>query len=151
MLSQLKTALSIIESQHQEILTLVESVGIEGMNWVPAYKDVNSIYALATHTILSQLWWIKENLHGQMIERDRPAEFTANAQDLVSLKRTYKDVQKLTEEILESLKEDDLQIIREVRDKKVTIEWIVLHVIDHTGLHLGHLQLTKQLWEGQKQ
>jgi hypothetical protein len=30
------------------------------------------------------------------------------------------------------------------------VEWIVFHVIEHTATHLGHMQLTKQMWEESK-
>jgi hypothetical protein len=26
------------------------------------------------------------------------------------------------------------------------VRWGILHVIDHTSLHLGHMQITYQLW-----
>ena len=148
MLPQMKTAGSILAALQAEILGIVEAVGTDGMNWVPPYPETNSIYALATHTIQSQLWWIKENLDGQKIERDRPAEFTASATDILLLKKRFSEIQAQTVEILEKLAAEDLGKTREVKGKNVTVEWIVLHVIEHTALHLGHMQITKQLWEG---
>jgi hypothetical protein len=29
------------------------------------------------------------------------------------------------------------------------IAWSLLHALEHTALHLGHMQLTRQLWEQQ--
>jgi hypothetical protein len=29
----------------------------------------------------------------------------------------------------------------------MTVAWAVLHAVDHTALHLGHIQITRQLWE----
>ncbi|MCA9947468.1 MAG: DUF664 domain-containing protein [Anaerolineales bacterium] len=34
------------------------------------------------------------------------------------------------------------------RDREVPVRWGILHVIDHTALHLGHIQITAQLWQG---
>jgi uncharacterized damage-inducible protein DinB len=148
MLQQLETACSILESIHAEMLKIIEEVSVEGMNWIPPLKDVNSIYAIATHSIASQLWWIKENLHGQKVERDRPAEFTAQDQNLGRLINSVKEVQALTREILETIQPEDLQEFRLVKEKPYTVEWIVLHVIEHTATHLGHMQLTEQMWKG---
>jgi hypothetical protein len=38
--------------------------------------------------------------------------------------------------------------MREARDRVIPVRWCILHVIDHTALHLGHMQLTYQLWMG---
>ena len=36
----------------------------------------------------------------------------------------------------------------EARGRIVPVRWAILHVIDHTALHLGHMQITYQLWMG---
>ena len=38
---------------------------------------------------------------------------------------------------------------RAERKESVTIQWIILHLITHHATHLGHIQLTRQLWEQQ--
>ena len=42
----------------------------------------------------------------------------------------------------------DLDGTREARGRTIPVRWCILHVIDHTTLHLGHMQLTYQLWMG---
>ena len=147
MISQFETACKIIQDLHVEIMTLLEAVGSEGMNWTPEIHDVNSMYAIANHTILSQYWWIQENLNQEKIERNRPAEFKARAENLESLRILYSEIETLTQNVLEEIPQEETQVLRQVRERQVTIEWIVLHVIEHTALHLGHMQLMKQLWE----
>jgi len=39
---------------------------------------------------------------------------------------------------------------RQAKDRMVSVRWGILHVIDHTSLHLGHMQMTYQLWTGGK-
>ena len=29
----------------------------------------------------------------------------------------------------------------------ITVQWIILHLISHYATHLGHIQLTAQLWD----
>lgn len=147
MLLELSTACSILETMQSEMQKIMAEVGVEGMNWTPPLKEVNSLYAIATHTTASQLWWIQENLHGQKVERDRISEFTASDQNLERVNTSIKEGQALTRQILEAIKPEDLQKLREVKGKSYTVEWIVLHVIEHTATHLGHMQLTKQMWE----
>jgi uncharacterized damage-inducible protein DinB len=51
-----------------------------------------------------------------------------------------------TAEVLSSLSEADLNGVRVARGREVTARYSILHVIDHTALHLGHMQITFQLW-----
>ncbi len=148
MLTLLETALSTQDALLADMLKILEDMGVEGMNWAISLPEVNSAYAIVTHTTASQYWWIKENLHGEKVDRDRPAEFTARAADLEALKVEMTRVQDFTREIFAGLGPEDMPAERVVRGRSVSVEWIVLHVIEHTATHLGHLQLTKQLWEG---
>jgi DinB superfamily len=45
----------------------------------------------------------------------------------------------------------DLGHLRQDEDGPVTCGWVLLHALEHTYLHLGHLQLTCQLWRQQEQ
>jgi hypothetical protein len=29
----------------------------------------------------------------------------------------------------------------------VTVGWILMHILEHTAMHVGHIQLTVQLWK----
>lgn len=149
MISQFETACKVLKDLHAEILALLEAVGSEGMNWTSEINDVNSMYAIANHTILSQYWWIQENLNREKIERNRPAEFTARADNVNNLRNLYKEIETLTRSVLENVPQQETQALREVKQRQVTVEWIVLHVIEHTALHLGHMQLMKQIWENE--
>ena len=42
----------------------------------------------------------------------------------------------------------DLVATRQVEARSVPIRWAILHVINNTALHLGHMQITYQLWQG---
>ncbi|PKO22446.1 MAG: hypothetical protein CVU38_09480 [Chloroflexi bacterium HGW-Chloroflexi-1] len=52
-----------------------------------------------------------------------------------------------TAELLSSLSEAGLNSVRVARGRQVTVRWGILHVIEHTALHLGHMQITFQLWK----
>ena len=53
---------------------------------------------------------------------------------------------KISRRILAALSAEDLDGAREVDGHNVPVRWAILHVIDHTALHLGHMQITYQLW-----
>ena len=50
--------------------------------------------------------------------------------------------------VISSLAEEDLGAIRRSnRDgESYTVAWCLAHALEHTGLHLGHIQLTCELW-----
>ena len=53
-------------------------------------------------------------------------------------------------EVFSTLTAADLDDARETDGRMVCVRWGILHVIDHTSLHLGHSQITYQLWMGGK-
>jgi uncharacterized damage-inducible protein DinB len=150
MLEEIEVVLDMLDQLHTEILEIVEDVGSQGMNWSPG-SDFNSIYAIATHTAASQLWWIKENLAGEVIDRDRPAEFAARGVDLESLKAGFEDVQAISRGHLANITSEDMRSLREVSGRSMSVRWILLHVLDHTATHLGHMHITMQLYKKQEQ
>ena len=81
-------------------MTLLETVGSDGMIWTREINDVNSMYAIANHTILSQYWWIQKNLNREKIERNHPVEFTARADELKSIRFFFKEIESLTQKVL---------------------------------------------------
>jgi len=48
--------------------------------------------------------------------------------------------------VLSSLTEAQLDENRKWQDQMVSVRWCILHVIEHTAQHIGHMQLTRQLW-----
>jgi uncharacterized damage-inducible protein DinB len=144
MLAELETACQVLEALHSEILSAVGEFSPDELNWIPPVPDANSIFAIATHTAASQLWWIRENLAGQPVERDRPAEFKARGADISALQAAFAGVQAQTRAILGKLELEHLAETRQVRGKSYSVRWIVYHVIEHTATHLGHIQLTRQ-------
>jgi hypothetical protein len=53
------------------------------------------------------------------------------------------------EQTLAQLTLEDLEARRHaaIQDRECTAMWALLHALEHTALHLGHIQLTRQMWE----
>ncbi|MCA9957006.1 MAG: DUF664 domain-containing protein, partial [Anaerolineales bacterium] len=64
------------------------------------------------------------------------------------IQQKFETVRSQTRTILQNLTQEDLDGTRQARDREVPTRWAILHVIDHTALHLGHMQITAQLWQG---
>lgn len=107
---------------------------------------MNSLAVLATHIAGAEHFWIGEVIGGLPLTRDRDAEFLTETKDGTHLVGLLEQTGLETREILAGLTEMDLDGVREARGRQVPVRWGILHVIDHTALHLGHMQLTYQLW-----
>jgi hypothetical protein len=94
----------------------------------------------------AERFWIAEVIGGRPTTRDRDAEFKLEVADASELIRRFDAVQVETREVFSAFTAADLEGTREVRGKRVAVRWGILHVIDHTSLHLGHMQITYQLW-----
>ncbi len=110
----------------------------------------NSPNAIVTHMAGSQRWWVDEILGQRDVHRDREAEFRAAGQDAEALARRLDDSLRFVKEVLETVTPEMLEQPRQARDRTVTVRYVLPHVVAHTAIHLGHLDLTRQLWESRK-
>lgn len=142
--------LARIEDLRGQIGALVEELPAEGLNWRPiegeADHAVNSIAVLAAHAAGAETFWLHEVIGKRPKQRDREKEFETQVEGPEELLAVLKGTGEITRQILENLDADDLAASRVVDGKEVAVRWGILHVIDHTALHLGHMQITYQLW-----
>jgi uncharacterized damage-inducible protein DinB len=152
MLSELDNYLERIEDLRGQVARLLADLPAEALNWRPIEGEdehaTNSLAVLATHVAGAEHFWIGEVVGGQPATRDRDAEFATEASDAASLVGLLAQVGAETREVFAALNADDLGGTRRARERTVPVRWCILHVIDHTALHLGHMQLTYQLWRG---
>ena len=98
-------------------------------------------------------FWVRQVINGEVVQRDREAEFRASG-NLMELLTRWEKAWTEIEVILGKLTYAQLSEVRSPpfrpeRKESVTIQWIILHLITHHATHLGHIQLTRQLWEQQ--
>ena len=150
LLSELENYLNRIEDLHSQINRLLAELSADGLNWRPLDSgeghDMNSLAVLATHVAGAEHFWITEVIAGREATRDREAEFAVKANSAVELLQLLDRTLSETRSILSSLPDSELSQMRTARGKDVPVRWAILHVIDHTALHLGHMQITYQLW-----
>lgn len=157
MLSELDNYQQRIADLRGQVRELVAGLPAEALNWRPLppslpgqVSEVNSLAALAAHVAGAEHFWIGEVVGGSPATRDRDAEFATTVQGAEALVRRLEAAAVETGEVFAHLVPSDLDGVREARGRTVAVRWCILHVIDHTALHLGHMQLTYQLWQGGK-
>ncbi len=133
---------------HKEIKKSIEGLSVEALDWIPA-GNTNSINALVVHLTEAERFWAVNVATGEPSDRVREEEFEAKGfteHDLVTrLDETLTALQTAFDQLTLS----DLSIMRhpEGRDMEITTGWAILHALEHTSQHVGHIQLTVQLWE----
>jgi uncharacterized damage-inducible protein DinB len=152
--SELSSYLQRIEDLRGQVGGVIDGLSTEALNWRPiegADEHItNSLAVLVAHIAGAEHFWIAEVVGGLPPTRDRDAEFATQAGDASELVRLLVDTGAETRNVFATLTEPDLAGTREARGRTITLRWCILHTIDHTALHLGHMQLTYQLWmEGQ--
>jgi uncharacterized damage-inducible protein DinB len=159
MLPELASYLQMIDDLRGQVRGLIADLPAEALNWQPIPPSVppagggeerggvtNSLAALAAHVAGAEHFWIGEVIGGRPPTRDRDAEFVTKATNAAELVRILEEVGVETQAVFLTLTESDLDGVREARGRTVPVRWGILHVIDHTALHLGHMQITYQLW-----
>jgi uncharacterized damage-inducible protein DinB len=152
MVPEVENYLQRIENLLGQIHNLLNDLPTEALNWRPIEGSedhaMNSLAVLATHVAGAIHFWIAEGIGRQPPTRDRDAEFVSQAGDFRELQQRLDQAGREAREILSSLSEVELASTRQIGERTVPVRWALVHIIDHTALHLGHMQITYQLWRG---
>ncbi|MDI6754132.1 MAG: DUF664 domain-containing protein [Thermodesulfobacteriota bacterium] len=150
MLKEIENYLSFLDDLRSQVKSLLEGLPKEALDWRPidgqGEMATNSLTVMAIHLAGSEAFWMKEIIGGQSIHRDRDAEFVVKGLGFPELIAKLETAAKETPAILSSLTPAQLEETRKFRDRIVTVRWAILHVIEHFAMHVGHMQLTRQLW-----
>ena len=133
---------------HAEILKAIQDLPVDALDWAPA-PGANAMGALVVHLTGAERYWIGTVIGGEPSDRVRESEFLADGLAVFDLQQRLDDLDRLAPTVLGALSLDDLaRPCRVPRDgRTVTVGWALAHTIEHTAVHVGHIQLTRQLWE----
>lgn len=137
-----------LENLQRGIHTEVENLPVDAMDWVPG-PQMNPVAVLLAHTTGSVRFWIGDIALGDPSGRVREREFQTRGLSAAQMLRQLDAVLDYARGALPRLSLDDLETKRIVPDREmepVTCGWALLHALEHAYMHLGHIQLTCQLW-----
>ncbi len=143
--------LDILQALNRDFVATFEDLPDEALDWVPGV-EMNSFCILAVHTTAVSRFMISDGALGEATNRNRDAEFQARGLSAADLKARFTDLETFARGALEKLTLADLATGHTIPNRgggtrEVTAGWALLHAVDHTGLHLGHAQITRQLWQ----
>jgi uncharacterized damage-inducible protein DinB len=133
---------------HKDIAAAIQGLPQEALDWVPG-PELNSLGVIIAHTLGAERYLLCDLAAGVRLPRDRDSEFASKGQSAVALVEQMAQSRAAMRAVLAKLSVEDLEDPRiTLRDgRKTTVGWAVLYAVNHTALHLGHVQITRQLWE----
>ncbi len=136
-----------------KIVASVEGLEEAQLNWRPPLRGANSRYVLVAHVLGNLEAWVLGIACGQAIDRDRPAEFAASGADAGALMERARTLGRRFDAALAALPEDALDEQRdpsklhwgEGAPEQRTVREALMETIEHAAVHIGHIQLTRDL------
>jgi uncharacterized damage-inducible protein DinB len=140
--------LSQIQVLHDEIKRCMADLPQTGLDWTPV-AEANSIGALVMHVTGAERYLIGDVIARESSDRDRDAEFQTKGWDQAALEKRLDESSAYIRTVLETLTLDDLETERVIprNGQKYTVIWVLGHILEHDGIHTGHMQLMRQLWD----
>lgn len=122
----------------------VQELPIAAMDWSPG-PQMNSVAVLLAH-ITGVLHEGMDLALDNPPSRVRAQEFQTHGVSSAEMLQRLDAVIDYARDALPRLELVELSKMRMDEDGPVTCGWALLHALEHAYLHLGHLQLTCQLW-----
>jgi len=143
--------LNILQTCYNDILEALEGLPPAALDWISG-PDMNSISVLVFHLTGAERYWIGDVAAQKSSDRDRDAEFRVRDVDADVLKNRLNENLAYARTALSRLTLEDLEKLRvSPRDgREFTVAWALLHALEHSMLHLGHIQITRQMCEQSK-
>ncbi len=142
----------------RDLLAAFEGIPDDGFTrWRPAAArggdpthEMNTFATLATHTLGAAEYWSLMAAGTRPMTRVRDEEFVARA-TFVEVRDRAETYLADLHALLTELTDADLAADAATRLHRDGQHWplavCLLHAVDHTALHLGHVQIQRQLWE----
>lgn len=140
------------ETIHKVIETAVADLPAAALDWKPG-PDMNSIAVILAHAAGAWRYWVGDVAGDLPSGRVRAEEFETFQVDAAEMLGRLGKALDTTRQVLGQLKPARLGEARTAGmfNEERTVGWALLHALEHTALHAGHIQLTRQLWDQRDQ
>lgn len=142
----------VFERIVNDTLTALDGIPDERLNRKLELPETNSLFNLAAHLLGAGEFWSLALGAAQTVARDRAAEFSASGgfDELSARAQRWRDglrtvLAALPDEALEKTVTPATAYRGTLPQGQMTARECLLHAIEHSALHLGQIQLTRQL------
>lgn len=141
-----------------DLLATLDGIPEDAFNaWKPAAArdgghEMNTFAALAIHAVSAGEYMTLHAVGGHPSQRNREAEFAATGSPTEIVAR-YERWLNSVHELMADFGDADLgweSFGARYTERGWKVAEILLHALDHTALHAGHLQVQRQLWEAER-
>lgn len=140
----------MLERLARDAMAQLEGITRDDLNRPLTLPESNTLFALATHLVGSGEYWTLVRVGKRDIPRDRSAEFYATGRVKDLLGRYERWIQAV-HELLDAFPDERLdepigpmESHSAIKSTTCNAREALLHAVEHSALHLGHIQLTRQ-------
>lgn len=159
--SEIATYLRLLDEKFAEVAELLADLPADALLWKPFETSpwkgaAGQLGWIIGHSISSTVYllkraeWVMERIDWKQVAGDEGSEeFSAANHDPAYMRARAQRSQRYVHEMLESLESSDLDRSRpHARRAEVvfTVRYEIQHAIEHMSQHIGHAQMTRQLW-----
>lgn len=138
---------SAISRTLDALIEVGAELGDEGLNWTPPVPGGNCLFVLTMHTLGNAEENVVEILGGQPVHRNRDGEFSATTGTVADIQGRWDPLRSklsatvlgLDRAVLEHVYDHPKRAGHSGRD-------ILLQTMRHAAQHLGHAELTRDLY-----
>jgi uncharacterized damage-inducible protein DinB len=140
----LRSFVDMLDKLHGECEQTLQGLGTNQLDWRPGEGE-NSIAVLAAHIAGAEKFWVGDCVMGEPTNRDRPAEFATEGVTQEALANVLDGSLEYVRAALARLSDATLTEFRAHprTGDQITVAWALNHAIQHTALHLGHMQVIR--------
>jgi len=147
-------ARAVLDEALDELRAVIVSLDADTLNRLPLPDDTNSLAVLVVHALASTRSWLSLATGADLPPRERDAEFRTVVVDPALFLADVDQVAAACRALLDPGIAFDPErrgvapwVTGELADQPVTAAWALLHALTHIHEHVGHAQLTRQLWK----
>jgi uncharacterized damage-inducible protein DinB len=111
-----------------------------------------TIAALVSHLTAVERDWLEGSFLGraELLTDDQAGGWDVTGRPLHQIVESYRRRAARSRQIIESHQLEQLEAFAPPGMQLVSLRWIVTHLIEETGRHLGHLDLLRELSDGSR-
>lgn len=150
------TLTSFLDYFRDVVLHKLEGVDPPGLRATLVPSPGTTLGGIINHLTHVERWWFQEVYGGAALEYpwsadDPDGDFRvpphATAELLIA---AYRDACARSREAVAAEPDLDRQVVRpgSTSGRTVSLRWILVHMIEETARHAGHLDLLREAWDG---
>ncbi len=142
-----ESCIEVIRRSHDTMKQALRGLPDEALDWILG-PEMNSLNVLITHTAGAERYWIGTMIGKIASDRVRTEEFEIRSGTVDKLVEVLNAALAESVSVIARLGLEDLEkmVQSDTHGREFQVGWSLLHALEHTANHVGHIELTRQLW-----